>query len=152
MADQKAHDAQPGGFSTYFLGMVALGVVAIVVAWLVLGAEFAIPILVLAVLCTVVAIAYRGITSKATSAADSSQGGLAKQPVEGERPLGDTTQAHDEISPHDIPKDSPARQAAEELASGSGAAGTTRGHEAGANETDGDVVGPDERQGAQLPT
>ena len=30
-----------------------------------------------------------------------------------DRPLGDTPEAHDEISPRDIPKDNPARQEAE---------------------------------------
>lgn len=43
------------------------------------------------------------------------------------RPLGDTDEAHDELSPHDLPKDHPGRQAAEEQAGGGG--GTTRGHE-----------------------
>jgi len=33
-----------------------------------------------------------------------------------ETPLGDTPEAHDEISPHDLPKDHPGRQAAEEVA------------------------------------
>jgi hypothetical protein len=40
--------------------------------------------------------------------------------------LGDTPEAHDEISPHDLPKDHPGRQAAEELAGGED--GTTRGN------------------------
>jgi hypothetical protein len=42
-----------------------------------------------------------------------------------ETALGDTPEAHDEISPHDIPKGSPARRAAEELA---GEDGTTKGN------------------------
>ena len=33
-----------------------------------------------------------------------------------DRPLGDTDQAHDEISPHDLPKDHPARRATEQAA------------------------------------
>jgi hypothetical protein len=33
-----------------------------------------------------------------------------------ETPLGDTPEAHDEISPHDLPKDHPGRNAAEDLA------------------------------------
>jgi hypothetical protein len=40
-------------------------------------------------------------------------------------PLGDTPEAHDEISPHDLPRDHPGRAAAELLARGAGA--TTRG-------------------------
>jgi hypothetical protein len=40
-------------------------------------------------------------------------------------PLGDTPEAHDEISPHDLPKDHPGRQAAEAQAARNG--GTTQG-------------------------
>ncbi len=44
-----------------------------------------------------------------------------------ETPLGDTPEAHDEISPHDLPPGHPGRQAAEEQAGGG--KGTTEGHE-----------------------
>jgi hypothetical protein len=152
MADRQGHASQSGGFPLYLVAGVALLVVLIVVAFLTVGSDVGIPALILLGVVVLAAVGFRLITSRAGGPEDSAQGGLPKQPMEGERPLGDTTEAHDEISPHDIPKDSPARQAAEELAEGSGAQGTTRGHEAGANETDGDVVGPDERQGAQLPT
>jgi hypothetical protein len=43
-----------------------------------------------------------------------------------ETPVGDTPEAHDEITPHDLPKDHPGRQAAEEQAAAHG--GTTRGN------------------------
>jgi hypothetical protein len=43
-----------------------------------------------------------------------------------ETDLGDTPEAHDEVSPHDLPKDHPGRQAAEDLAGGEG--GTTTGN------------------------
>jgi hypothetical protein len=43
-----------------------------------------------------------------------------------ETPLGDTPEAHDEISPHDLPPDHPGRKAAEEESGGTG--GTTRGN------------------------
>ena len=43
-----------------------------------------------------------------------------------ETDLGDTPEAHDELSPHDLPKDHPGRHAAEELAGGEG--GTTSGN------------------------
>ena len=36
------------------------------------------------------------------------------------RPLGDTPEAHDEISPHDLPLDSPGRKAAEHRAAETG--------------------------------
>jgi hypothetical protein len=42
-----------------------------------------------------------------------------------ETPAGDTPEAHDEINPHDLPKDHPGRQTAEEQAGGM--QGTTRG-------------------------
>lgn len=43
-----------------------------------------------------------------------------------ETPLGDTPEAHDEISPHDLPLGHPGRQAAERQAGGE--QGTTRGN------------------------
>lgn len=43
-----------------------------------------------------------------------------------ETPLGDTPEAHDEISPHDLPPDHPGRAEAERLAGGKD--GTTRGN------------------------
>src|SRR3954464_4434946 len=51
-----------------------------------------------------------------------------------DRPLGDTTEAHDEINPHDVPKwDRATRGAAEEQAGGlEGTTGGTRGEEGGA--------------------
>jgi hypothetical protein len=42
-----------------------------------------------------------------------------------ETPAGDTPEAHDEISPHDIPKDNPGRREAERMA---GEEGATRGN------------------------
>jgi hypothetical protein len=56
-----------------------------------------------------------------------------KSPVEDETlkdpntPLGDTDDAHDEISPHDLPIDHPGRKAAEHAAGGED--GTTRGNQ-----------------------
>ena len=44
---------------------------------------------------------------------------------DGETDLGDTSEAHDEISPHDLPKDHPGRKQAEKEA---GETGTTRGN------------------------
>jgi hypothetical protein len=43
-----------------------------------------------------------------------------------ESPAGDTPEAHDEVSPHDLPPDHPGRGKTEELAGGD--AGTTRGN------------------------
>jgi hypothetical protein len=54
----------------------------------------------------------------------------AKEPLgpvtpDEETPLGDTPEAHDEISPHDIPKDNPGRREAERMADEEG---VTRGN------------------------
>lgn len=54
----------------------------------------------------------------------------AKEPLgpvtpDEETPVGDTPEAHDEISPHDIPKDNPGRREAERMA---GEQGATRGN------------------------
>jgi hypothetical protein len=54
----------------------------------------------------------------------------AKEPLgpmtpDEETPVGDTPEAHDEISPHDIPKDNPGRQEAERMADEEG---VTRGN------------------------
>ena len=43
-----------------------------------------------------------------------------------ETPAGDTPEAHEEITPHDLPKDHPGREEAERLAGGED--GTTRGN------------------------
>jgi hypothetical protein len=43
-----------------------------------------------------------------------------------ETPLGDTPEAHDEISPHDLPPDHPGRREAERQSGGED--GTTRGN------------------------
>jgi hypothetical protein len=76
--------------------------------------------------------------------------------AEPDRPLGDTAEAHDEITPHDLPKDHPGRAAAEEQAGELG--GTTRGHREGGaamgpGPGGGDrdaLVGPDEEDGARV--
>ncbi|MDQ3675811.1 MAG: hypothetical protein M3401_03255 [Actinomycetota bacterium] len=43
-----------------------------------------------------------------------------------ETEAGDTPEAHDEINPHDLPKNHPGREKAERLAGGD--EGTTQGH------------------------
>jgi hypothetical protein len=55
----------------------------------------------------------------------------AKEPLgpltpDDETPAGDTPEAHDEITPHDLPPDHPGRSEAERLAGGED--GTTRGN------------------------
>lgn len=76
--------------------------------------------------------------------------------IDEETPLGDTPEAHDEITPHDLPKDHPGRHAAEQQAGKLG--GTTRGHRdggaagrgAGNVPPDSGLVGPDEDDEARV--
>jgi hypothetical protein len=69
------------------------------------------------------------------------------------RPLGDTPEAHDEITPHDLPRGHPGRGAAERQADELG--GTTPGHRVGGAAGEGrgpdDLVAPEERrEGARI--
>jgi hypothetical protein len=72
--------------------------------------------------------------------------------AEDQRPLGDTPEAHDEMSPRDLPPDHPGRHEAERQAGAAG--GTTRGHRDGGatdpSDADAELVGPEERDGARL--
>jgi hypothetical protein len=76
--------------------------------------------------------------------------------VDDERPLGDSPEVHGEITPHDLPKDHPARLEAERQAGELG--GSTPGHREGAaagRRGAGDagrdaLVGPDEEKGARV--
>ena len=155
MADQTLQGEERARFPGLFgLGLLMAIAVALV-AWLLLGSEFGIPILILTALCAIATLGYRvlaGSNRGASGDADSSDN-VPKQPARGDRPLGDTPEAHDEISPHDLPLDNPGRHEAERLAATED--GTTRGHTeggaAGAGGGDADdrrPVGLDERQGA----
>lgn len=116
---------------TRFPGLLALGVgalvVVLVVAATVVEPDYGIPVAILAGICTIAALGYRFLAGQ-----NRGQGGDAdatdtvpKQPARGERPLGDTPEAHDELSPHDVPLDSPVRH---EVADAAGdAEATTRG-------------------------
>ena len=90
--------------------------------------DIVIPVLILAVILAIAFVGYRALTS---STSDNTPG------TEDSRPLGDTAEAHDEISPHDLPLDNPGRHKAEEMAghedettrgmaAGGGAGGTAR--------------------------
>ena len=110
---------------------VAAGVLA--------GAEFAIPIVILAVL-VLGFLMLNGLLARRSlarhggdpdAAQDDGDDALpAAHLIPDDRPLGDTAEAHDELSPHDLPKDSPARRAAQAQAARNG--GTTRGNRNGA--------------------
>jgi hypothetical protein len=85
--------------------------------------------------------------------------GTGEQPLgpatpDDRRPLGDTPEAHDEITPHDLPAGHPGRHAAERQAEELG--GTTPGHRDGAatdtsGEPEADLVDAEEqRDGARV--
>ena len=130
----------------------SLGAVVVIVAF-VADAALAWPLLILFALCLAVAIAYRLIAGSNRDDADHTDS-FPKQPATRSRPLGDTPEAHDELSPHDIPLYSPARRAAEQQAGG--IAATTRGHRQGGAAglggpaDDERLVGPDEKDEAKI--
>lgn len=147
MADK---DSNGGG---RFPGLLVLGVlmaIAVIVVAFVIDTEYGIPVLLLTVICTIAAIAYRVIASRGSDT-DSGQGGVPKQEARDDRPLGDTPDAHDEINPHDLPLSNPGRHTAEEIA---GNEGTTTGHDAGGaagHGDDTDAVSADEAHGGARP-
>ena len=117
--------------SGILIGIIGAAVLA-VVAWTVLGAEFGIPILVLAAICIIAAIVYRmmaGAPSGDAGYTDATDN-VPKVPTSGDgRPLGDTREAHDEVNPHDLPLDNPGRTTAREMSGDE--SGTTAGHDDG---------------------
>jgi hypothetical protein len=104
-----------------------LGAVVVIVAF-VADAGLAWPLLILFAICLAVAVVYRLVAGSNRDDADHTDS-FPKQPATRSRPLGDTPEAHDELSPHDIPLYSPARRAAEQQAGG--VAATTRGNRQG---------------------
>jgi hypothetical protein len=62
---------------------------------------------------------------EATPHDDDAREPLGPVTPDDETPLGDTPEAHDELSPHDLPQGHPGRREAEEQSGG--ASGTTRG-------------------------
>ena len=153
MASDRFQGVERKRFPALLAVGAALGLIVVIVAF-VSDAGLAWPLLILFVICLVVAVVYRGIAGSSRDDADHTDG-FPKQPARSERPLGDTPEAHDEITPRDLPLDSPGRRAAEEQAGAMG--GTTRGHrQGGAAGAGGPAagddarVGPDEEDGAKL--
>ena len=98
------------------------------------SALFFIPAVILAVLVIGYALLNRAATKRIAARHDSPQDAAAdeSEPIpsahlisDDQTPAGDTPEAHDEINPHDLPRDHPGRQAAEAQAGGE--EGTTRG-------------------------
>lgn len=129
MSSDAQHEFKGGEkarFPTLLLVGIVLAIVVIIAAFIA-DPDYGIPVLILAVVCAVAAIGFRVLAGSNRSDADASDN-VPKQPARGERPLGDTPEAHDEISPHDLPLDNPGRHEAERESGGeSSGTGTTRG-------------------------
>ncbi len=109
---------------------VLMAIVVIAAAFAFGGADIGLPLVLLLVICAVAAIGFRVIAGRSRGADDdSTEGGVPKQGARGDRPLGDTPDAHDEINPHDLPLSNPGRQTAEKMAAG--IEGTTVGQDQG---------------------
>jgi len=120
---------------TIYAGTAVLLAVFAIAAGVLAGAQFAVPIVILAALVLGFfmlnsLLARRSMDrhggDSGAAQDDGSDGLPAAHVIPDDRPLGDTAEAHDEISPHDLPKGSPGRRAAEAMAAARG--GTTRGH------------------------
>ncbi len=117
-----------GFFVVYGATVVAMG-----------EASFLIPVAILAVIVLAYALANHLIARRAIDrggslekvASDSNDAIPSPSliPSDGTRPMGDTPEAHDEITPHDLPLSHPGRQAAEAQAAEESAteSGTTSG-------------------------
>lgn len=136
------------------IGIIAAALLG-VVAWIFVGVEYGVPILVLAAICILAALVYRMMAGapRGDAGYTDEDDPTPKVPTSGDgRPLGDTREAHDEVNPHDLPLDNPGRQSAEEM---SGAVeGDTSGHaQGGAAGRDGPggtaPVGDEASRGAQ---
>jgi len=112
--------------STVFIVAGLLLSIVVIAAAFIADPDYGWPVLILVVITLAAALGYRAITNQGRPADDSdSTDNIPRQEPRGERPLGDTPEAHDEISPHDLPPDHPGRKKAEEQAAEHG--GTTRG-------------------------
>ena len=155
LGDTRFTEGERQRFPTLMVGGLLMAVAVILVAWVVLGYEYAIPLLLLTVIGVLVLVGFRLISSRNRDPAASEEGGLPAQAPDPTRPLGDTAEAHDEINPHDFPLYNPGRRAAERMARGP--SNTTRGMKDGAaagrgGSAEGDMqaVGDDEAGGASL--
>ena len=119
-------DAEPNrATSPAFVGAGLLVAVVLIVVAFIADPDDGWPLLILVVICLVAALGYRAITSSGGGGDADSTSNVPQQAPRGDRPLGDTPEAHDEINPHDLPLDHPGREEAEDQAGG--AEGTTRG-------------------------
>ena len=121
------NDSSPVAPAGLAFGVVA-AIVITVAAWLALGVGGGIVVLILAAICVGVFLVYRTAGTASNAATDNTDS-TPRLRAEGNRPLGDTPEAHDEINPHDLPPDHPGRHEAERMADGD--EGETTGHAGG---------------------
>jgi hypothetical protein len=123
---------------SFFLITVTFFAIIAVVAAIAGGITWAVPVVLVAIVVGVYALANGALARRERSKhggdedaalRDGSEGGLPKAHLIGddETALGDTPEVHAEISPHDFPKGAPERRAAEEMAEQE-SGDTTRGH------------------------
>jgi hypothetical protein len=117
----RGHPRPKGGLQWAIGGVVAFYVVCAVAAGTFAGWTAALASLLAGVIpLTAVAIWIAMARSKTVAeggarrdrSAEDSNDPYPGIGVDDARPMGDTPQAHDEISPHDLPRDTPARRAA----------------------------------------
>jgi len=106
--------------------------------------EILLPVLAVAAICAVAFVAFRTIGTSSRAEEDATDP-VPRLSTDEARPLGDTPEAHDEISPHDLPPDHPGRRKAEEMAQDDG---ETEGMESGGAAGEG---GSEEREGRHEP-
>jgi hypothetical protein len=142
-------------FVTLMLIGLAMAAVVLVVGAVTGGWYYVVPTLIVIAIVVAMAITYRLVAERGPGRAGQSD--VPRVPTDDSRPLGDTPQAHDEITPRDIPKyNAAARHAAEAETDAPG--DTLRGHreggaggEGGPEENDGSQpVAEDEAQGARF--
>jgi hypothetical protein len=135
LAERRPGRPRPGIAWLLLGGVVAFYVLAALVAGAFNGAGYTIAVLLAGIVpATAVVLAMATVREKTIAEGGRVRDAKAEDhddPYPGlgmddDTPLGDTPDAHDEITPHDLPKDHPARREAERQAGGPH--GTTRGN------------------------
>jgi hypothetical protein len=126
MASQQFEGQEKRRFPTLVVAGLALGAVVIAAAFIA-DPEIGWPVLILTAICLAAAVTFRLVAgaSRGDGSDSDADSAMPRQEARAEGPLGGTPEVHDELSPHDIPLDSPERHAAERTSSG--ADGATKG-------------------------
>jgi hypothetical protein len=103
--------------SRTILGVLLAAVAVFVVAALLTGdAIWVVPVLILLAVVAVAAAGHLGLRKRVEQTGGDTALPAAHVEHDEQTALGDTPEAHDELSPHDLPVDHPGRQAAERQA------------------------------------